>query len=1162
MLKNVQQRANELEALLKNPSTFDKGKIEKCVWKIHASLRTDSSLPEIAHPDIVGLVISLVEKYLSLPFISAGDQKAFEDLKARLSQYKEFLLKTGEILSLKQIYSILRDSDSLPTELKQLTIDLDTVKNTLERFTTISCLFLDIYTNEGYCYPLNSQVKKREDNTPGEIKFIGLRDTNDVEIEKKGGKIRASITSSKIQASAEKAVTAVLSYTDYLARKGGIPKAEIPRFESYDVSLSLHCERIVDGESAGLSVALATLGALLDLPPTSPIAATGIIQEFGEISIIEEVGGIKEKIEAALGKNIYKILIPKKNFQEIKDKDWFLQIKGVIDVIPIQYLHEAIHVVYKKTRVEKALQKCFIFDQETKKAWIKRFLSKKKPVVATYLSIIFAVFLLAISFYSYYRPILERSIIIPYENFFYKFPQDKIGVAVAGFDIYDPVTNEGILGNLINADSMRAEIEKLTGLKEIEARNFPIKFTTHQEAREWGRNKRACIIVWGHAQKGKEVIKPNVRITLVPEFLAERAGKQIPLTPFFFSIFERKPQMNIDIAKSVISLAKLEIEDTEHTVSRVVSWIAGFIFFTQGNLSSAEKILHHLRDETKDNVEKNRSSRSLGNIYLCQGRFNAAHQIFEEYVALDPKNPYGYYALGLTHLFTGRIKSAIEKFHKSVSLTSEKNELVANSYYALYFYCLSSGKFKEAIEILEEAISQYPNIAKLHMLLGDAYCRNGTVTEGIKEFQKVLDLYNTLRSVNIELAWAYYAMGKLDESKKVVKKIQDKEPYHIFQILILLGMISETEGKLERAEAYFKRIIELFPNEPRAYLELLDFYRWSGKNKEARKLYKKIIDLVPEIPKEGLLDFLNFDLYDRLVDIQLNLGLYDQAEKICKTILEFWSEDISANLKLGQAYYLKGNLRAAEPVFRNIVESKLTLSPYETVNNFQRLGDIYFRMGKMKSAGTYYQKALLLSKVEEKRKDIHYSLGLFHHSQGRYDLAINEYNLALSEPKIGLKERNYKNWVLNQISANAYLQIGVLYFVKEEKKKAIECWKQAIPLWNEVIFGFFEKEETEKIIEEAVEEAKEYMKESPAWEAAYYQNLAKLYLLKRNLKDAATLIEKSESVQSHAENFIILALINNELGKIEETSFYKPYVPYVPEANPFTENLLDLSWHY
>lgn len=92
-----------------------------------------------------------------------------------------------------------------------------------------------------------------------------------------------------------------------------------------------------DGPSAGVAMCTAMISLLANIPVRADVAMTGEITLRGEVL---EIGGLKEKLLAALRGGIKKVLIPKdneKDLAEIPDN-----VKEGLEIIPVKWIDEVL----------------------------------------------------------------------------------------------------------------------------------------------------------------------------------------------------------------------------------------------------------------------------------------------------------------------------------------------------------------------------------------------------------------------------------------------------------------------------------------------------------------------------------------------------------------------------------------------------------------------------------------------------------------------------------------------------------------------------------------------------------------------------------------------------------------------------------------------------
>lgn len=102
---------------------------------------------------------------------------------------------------------------------------------------------------------------------------------------------------------------------------------------NYDIHINFLGSGLVDGPSAGVTIATAVYSAIKGVPIDNTVAMTGEISIRG---LVKPVGGVVAKVEAAHQAGVKKVFIPKENYQEI-----FKDMEG-IEVVPVEALQEVI----------------------------------------------------------------------------------------------------------------------------------------------------------------------------------------------------------------------------------------------------------------------------------------------------------------------------------------------------------------------------------------------------------------------------------------------------------------------------------------------------------------------------------------------------------------------------------------------------------------------------------------------------------------------------------------------------------------------------------------------------------------------------------------------------------------------------------------------------
>ena len=101
-----------------------------------------------------------------------------------------------------------------------------------------------------------------------------------------------------------------------------------------------------DGPSAGAAMTTAFVSALTGIPVRSDVAMTGEITLRGEVTAI---GGLKEKLLAALRGGIKTVLIPEENAKDLQDIPE--NVKNGLEIVPVKWIDKVLEIALEKMPV-------------------------------------------------------------------------------------------------------------------------------------------------------------------------------------------------------------------------------------------------------------------------------------------------------------------------------------------------------------------------------------------------------------------------------------------------------------------------------------------------------------------------------------------------------------------------------------------------------------------------------------------------------------------------------------------------------------------------------------------------------------------------------------------------------------------------------------------
>ena len=98
-----------------------------------------------------------------------------------------------------------------------------------------------------------------------------------------------------------------------------------------------------DGPSAGAAMTTALVSALTGIPVRADVAMTGEITLRGEVTAI---GGLKEKLLAALRGGIKTVLIPEENVKDLQEIPE--NVKNGLEIVPVRWIDKVLEIALEK----------------------------------------------------------------------------------------------------------------------------------------------------------------------------------------------------------------------------------------------------------------------------------------------------------------------------------------------------------------------------------------------------------------------------------------------------------------------------------------------------------------------------------------------------------------------------------------------------------------------------------------------------------------------------------------------------------------------------------------------------------------------------------------------------------------------------------------------
>jgi len=134
--------------------------------------------------------------------------------------------------------------------------------------------------------------------------------------------------------------------------------------------------------------------------------------------------------------------------------------------------------------------------------------------------------------------------------------------------------------------------------------------------------------------------------------------------------------------------------------------------------------------------------------------------------------------------------------------------------------CVNKGKDEDALKKIRALIERHPMVWNGWFLLGWTLRKLKRYSDGLESLKKAEELGGTNSDVKNEMAICLMELGDLKGARKELEQALYEEPENI-KIISNLGVLALKAGKREEADAFFRTVLELEPEDAlaRRYLE-------------------------------------------------------------------------------------------------------------------------------------------------------------------------------------------------------------------------------------------------------------------------------------------------------------------------------------------------------
>ncbi|MGD1808312.1 tetratricopeptide repeat protein [Dapis sp. BLCC M126] len=395
-------------------------------------------------------------------------------------------------------------------------------------------------------------------------------------------------------------------------------------------------------------------------------------------------------------------------------------------------------------------------------------------------------------------------------------------------------------------------------------------------------------------------------------------------------------------------------------------------------------------------------------IYLSQGKLEAAYEICQSILADSPNFAPAYNTQGKVLQAMGKIESAITSYRQAIQLNPQHIE----TYTILGDILIKQKQLSETIACYETAIKHNPKVSFFHHKLGLVFMQLKNWDEAVNYFCRAIQF-------NPNFPWSYYKLGEaLTKQKKwhqavvAYQRTIEIKPdlYWSYQHL---GNALIKQGKIDEAIAYYQDTLQRQPHLDIIHKLLADVLVEKDEIDAAITNYLKAIQLNPDSPWSHIC----------LWEILLKKNQWDEAIITYQEAIKLNPNAFWLWTYLGNALVKQGNLERAITCYQKAL--KIQPEIYEV---HKLLGDAFVKNDRWEAAANSYLQAISINpEISWADSGLSILLNVLHKTN-KLDEAAKLYQKKIE---------------LNPQSILTYINLGQILTSQEKIDEATICYQTA-----------------------------------------------------------------------------------------------------------------------
>lgn len=245
---------------------------------------------------------------------------------------------------------------------------------------------------------------------------------------------------------------------------------------------------------------------------------------------------------------------------------------------------------------------------------------------------------------------------------------------------------------------------------------------------------------------------------------------------------------------------------------------------------------------------------------------------------------------------TGRDSEAIAILQKGLEQFPEQEEFR----FQLALFYFSKKEWAKAEELCFQLLKNNSLFNGAHILLGDINESKNKIKEAIINYKEALTIEPQNELVKAKYIYLLIKNNEHKKAKAILSELQENENYisnpALLEMMFKIGILFAEKNELDSANFILTKVLEIFPSNPDAWLNLGTVLLKYGQFDKALENYKKVLEIDPTFARAySNLGILYFTRYIQNNDHVLR----DEA-------LKYFNKAIQINPDLADAYNGRG----------------------------------------------------------------------------------------------------------------------------------------------------------------------------------------------------------------------------------------------------------------